>query len=68
MAFGGFVMFIGVFLAILYTGASKTGDMFDVIDGHIWVVVFWGLVAAIGLLVIKPALVDGMGPISGIGS
>ncbi len=67
MAFGGFVMFIGVFLAILYTGASKTGDMFDVIDGHIWVVVFWGLVAAIcqaiGLLVIKPALVDGMGPI-----
>ena len=70
MIFGGLVMFIGGFLAILYTGVSKTKDMFEAMDGRISVVVFWGLVAAIcqaiGLLVIKPALVDGNGPYSGI--
>ncbi len=64
--FGAVVAFCGMILAIVFGGSSN--HRFETIRGSLWALIALGLIAAasnaIGLVLLKPALLDGTDPLA----
>ncbi|MCT4654503.1 MAG: DMT family transporter [Cohaesibacter sp.] len=67
-AIGGLLILAGISLAILYNSPKSNSHQSEAIEGHIGLVIFWGLLAAlcqaIGLIVIKPMMDAGTDPLA----
>lgn len=64
----GLLMFSGVIMAIVFVSSNDEEDNFEQLRGSLWLVVFWGLSAAlcqaVGLVAIKPVIDDGTSPLT----